>query len=350
LDNIGVFDRSRTLPTGGHIEQSDATSWMAAYCLNLLAISIELAQVNPSYEDIASKFLEHFLYIAHAMNHVRGEDESLWDEEDGFFYDNLHLPDGALFPLRVRSLVGLMPLFAVETLEMEDLFKLPGFTRRLNWFMGHRPELCNNVTCGGVSGICERRILSIVTPEQLRRVLRRMLSEEEFLSPYGIRSLSRFHRDHPYTLEIDGMQHRVDYQPGESTSGLFGGNSNWRGPVWMPVNFLMIEALQKFHHYLGDDFKVECPTGSGHMKTLWEVSLDLSNRLISIFMEDAEGRRPMYGKNDKFQQAPHWRRLLLFYEYFNGDDGSGLGAIHQTGWTGLIAKLVQQTGEYGTSA
>jgi hypothetical protein len=346
LDNIGVFDRSAALPTGGHIEQSDGTSWMAAYCLNLLAIAIELAKNDPTYEDIASKFFEHFLYIAHAMNQIGEEEESLWDEEDGFFYDSLHLPDGRNLKLKVRSLVGLIPLFAIETLEVEDLFKLPGFARRLNWFTEHRPSLCRNVTCGGIAGACERRILSIVTPDQLRRILQRMLSEQEFLGPYGIRALSRYHEENPYVLHINGSEHRVDYQPAESTSGLFGGNSNWRGPVWMPVNFLMIEALQKFHHYLGSDFKVECPTGSGQMKTLWEVSLELSQRLISIFTPDIDGRRPVFGRNEKFQRDPNWNRLIPFHEYFHGDDGSGIGASHQTGWTGLIAKLLQQSGEY----
>jgi Mannosylglycerate hydrolase MGH1-like glycoside hydrolase domain len=347
LDNIGVFDRSSALPTGGHMEQSDATSWMAAYCLNLLVVAIELAHVNPSYEDIASKFFEHFLYIAHAMNHIGGEGESLWDEEDGFFYDNLHLPDGAIVPLKVRSMVGLIPLFAIETLEVGDLFKLPGFARRLNWFLQHRPSLSNNVTCHGIAGACERRILSIVTPEQLRRILECMLSEQEFLGPFGIRALSRYHKDHPYVLEVDGAQHRVDYQAAESTTGLFGGNSNWRGPVWMPVNFLMIEALQKFHHFFGDEFRVECPTGSGQMKTLWEVALDLSNRLIAIFLKDSKGRRPVFGREEKFHKDPHWNNYIPFHEYFHGDDGSGIGASHQTGWTGLIAKLLQQMGEYG---
>jgi hypothetical protein len=347
LDNIGVFDRSSALPTGGHMEQSDGTSWMAAYCLNLLVIAIELARVNPSYEDIASKFFEHFLYIAHAMNHMGGEGESLWNEEDGFFYDNLHLPDGAIVPLKVRSMVGLIPLFAVETLEVGDLFKLPGFARRLNWFVQHRPNLSNNVTCNGITGACERRILTIATPEQLRRILGRMLSEQEFLGPYGIRALSRYHKDHPYVLDVNGSQHRVDYEPGESTTGLFGGNSNWRGPIWMPVNFLMIEALQKFHHFFGEEFKIECPTGSGQMKTLWEVALDLSNRLIAIFLKDGEGRRPVFGREEKLQKDPHWNNYILFHEYFHGDEGSGVGASHQTGWTGLIAKLLQQTGEYG---
>jgi hypothetical protein len=346
LDNIGIFDRSKPLPTGGRIDQSDGTSWMAMYSLNLLRIAIELAQFNPSYEDIASKFFEHFLYITHAMNHLRGEDVSLWDGEDCFFYDRLHLPDGRTIPLRIRSLVGLIPIFAIETLENSHLFKLPGFARRVNWFLKNRPDLSKNVTCGGYLGACERRILSIVTPDQLRLILTRMLDEDEFLGPYGIRSLSRYHEHHPYIFDIDGVQHRLQYEPAESSEGLFGGNSNWRGPVWMPLNFLMIESLQKFHHYLGDEYKVECPTGSGQWKTLWEVSLELSRRLTSIFLPDDNGRRPVFGNNDKLQHDPHWRNHLLFYEYFHGDNGSGLGAGHQTGWTGLAAKLFHQCCQY----
>jgi len=347
LDNIGVFDRSRPLPTGGQMEQSDATSWMACYCLNLLAIAIELAKVTRSYEDIAGKFFEHFLYIAHAMNHLGVADQSLWDEQEGFFYDHLHLPDGSRMPLKVRSMVGLIPLFAIETLELSDLLRLPDLARRLNWFMEHRPHLSRNVTCNGEAGSCERRILSIVTPEQLRRILSRMLSENEFLSPCGIRALSRYHRENPYVLKVGGIEHRVEYEPAESTGGLFGGNSNWRGPVWLPVNFLMIEALQKFHHYLGDDFKVECPTGSGNMKTLREVSLDIARRVLSIFLRDAAGRRPVFGCREKIQSDPLWNSRLLFHEYFNGDNGAGLGASHQTGWTGLVANLLQQVAEEG---
>jgi len=346
LDNIGVFDRSKPLPTGGYIEQSDGTSWMAMYCLNLLTIALELAQDNPSYEDIASKFFEHFLYIAHAMNRMGGGGNSLWDDGDGFFYDNLHLPDDRQIPLKVRSLVGLIPLFAVETLEISLLFKLPGFARRLNWFMENRPDPSRNVTCHGEAGACERRILSIVTPDQLRIILRRMLDEDEFLEPYGIRSLSRYHDKHPYVFNIDGTEHRVQYEPAESTSWLFGGNSNWRGPVWMPINFLMIESLQKFHHYLGDEFKVECPTGSGVMMTLWDVAMDLSRRLISIFLRNSEGQRPAFGGCRKLQDDPHWRDYLLFHEYFHGDNGAGMGASHQTGWTGLVAKLLQQCSWY----
>ncbi|HTY61350.1 MAG TPA: glucosidase [Acidobacteriota bacterium] len=342
LDNIGIFDRSKPLPTGGHMDQSDGTSWMAMYSLNLLRIALELAQLNPSYEDIASKFFEHFLYIANAMNHLGGEGGSLWDEEDGFFYDRLHLSDGRSIPLKVRSLVGLIPILAVETLELSHLLKLPGFARRVNWFMQNRPDLSKNVTCRGELGFCDRRILSIVTPDQLRIVLRRMLDEDEFLGPYGIRALSRYHELHPYEFDVDGVRQCLQYEPGESRSSLFGGNSNWRGPVWLPLNFLMIESLQKFHHYLGDEYKVECPTGSGQWKTLWEVSLELSRRLTSIFLPDAQSRRPVFGSDSKLQHDPRWRDCLLFYEYFHGNDGLGLGAGHQTGWTGLVAKLLHQ--------
>ncbi|MBI3291918.1 MAG: glucosidase, partial [Elusimicrobia bacterium] len=248
-------------------------------------------------------------------------------------------------PLKIRSLVGVIPLFAIETLEVSSLLKLPGFARRFNWFLRHRPDLAREVTCNGQAGACERRLLSIVPPEQLRPILQRLLSEEEFLGPYGIRSISRFHQDHPYVFRVNGTEHRVDYEPAESTTGLFGGNSNWRGPVWMPLNFLLIEALQKFHHFLGDDFRIECPTGSGRMMTLWEVAGELSHRLIRIFQKDEEGRRPVYGGTNPFQHDPHWKDLILFYEYFHGDNGAGIGASHQTGWTGLIAKLIQQCGE-----
>jgi len=344
LDNIGVFDRSAPLPTGGHIEQSDGTSWMGMYCLNLLAIALELAREDPAYEDVASKFWEHFVYIAHAMNSRGGEDIELWDEEDGFYYDVLHLPDGQHFPLKVRSMVGLIPLFAVQTLEPKLLTRLPGFKRRLEWFIDHRPELIQNVACMRTPGQEERRLLSVVTPDRLRRVLKFMLDEREFLSPYGIRALSQSHRDHPYTLTVSGVQHRVDYEPAESSTGLFGGNSNWRGPIWFPVNYLIIESLQKFHFYLGDDYKVECPTGSGRMATLWEVAGEISQRLTRIFLRTADGRRPVHGGSGKFQTDPHWRDLVLFYEYFHGDTGAGVGAGHQTGWTGLVAKLLQQSG------
>ena len=345
LDNIGVFDRSAPLPTGGHLEQSDGTSWMAMYTLNLLAIAMELAEHDAAYEDVASKFWEHFLYIAHAMNNRGSDGLSLWNDEDGFFYDVLHLPSGERRPLKIRSMVGLIPLFAVETLEPELLGRLHGFKRRLEWFIDNRRDLTGNVACMRTRGRAERRLLSIVNADQLRSVLRVMLDEREFLSPYGIRALSRAHKDQPYVLNVDGHEHRVDYEPAESTTGLFGGNSNWRGPIWFPVNYLIIESLQKFHHYLGDDFKVACPTGSGQMLTLWQVAEELSRRLSQIFLRNGDGRRPVYGSAAKFQQDPHWRDLILFHEYFNGDDGSAVGASHQTGWTGLVAKLLQQSGE-----
>jgi hypothetical protein len=345
LDNIGVFDRSAPLPTGGYLEQSDGTSWMAMYTLNLLAIAMELARDNPSYEDVASKFWEHFLHIAHAMNNVGPDDLTLWSEEDGFYYDVLHLPDGRNFPLKIRSMVGLIPLFGVETLEPEMVDRLPGFRRRMEWFLENRPDLTDNVACMRTPGHGERRLLSIVDGDRLRRVLKLMLDENEFLSPYGIRALSRFHRDHPYILDANGHEYRVDYEPAESTTGLFGGNSNWRGPIWFPVNYLIIESLQKFHHYLGDDYTVECPTGSGQMMTLWEVAAELSRRLTRIFLRGADGQRPVYGGTTKLQTDPHWRDLILFHEYFHGDNGAGIGASHQTGWTGLVAKLLQQSGE-----
>ena len=345
LDNIGVFDRSAPLPTGGHIAQSDGTSWMAMYALNLLAIAMELAKEDPSYEDVASKFWEHFLYIARAMNN-RGDDEiRLWDEQDGFFYDVLHLPQGKPYPMKVRSMVGLIPLFAVETLEPELLADLPDFKRRMEWFIGNRPDLVQNVACMRTPGNSERRLLSIVTRDQLRSALRYMLDENEFLSPYGIRAISRFHKDNPYVLKVNGTEHRVDYEPAESSTGLFGGNSNWRGPIWFPLNYLLIQSLQKFHHYLGEDFKVECPTGSGQMLTLWEVAGEISKRLSRIFLRDTNQRRPVFGAIEKFQTDPNWGDLIPFHEYFHGDNGSGVGASHQTGWTGLVAKLLQQSGE-----
>ena len=345
LDNIGVFDRSAPLPTGGHIAQSDGTSWMAMYALNLLAIALELAKDDSSYEDVASKFWEHFLYIAKAMNN-RGDDEvRLWDEQDGFFYDVLHLPNGKPFPMKVRSMVGLIPLFAVETLEPELLERLPDFKRRMEWFIQNRSDLTANVACMRTPGNAERRLLSIVSQDQLRSVLRVMLDENEFLSPYGIRAISRFHKDHPYMLQVNGTQHRVDYEPAESSNGLFGGNSNWRGPIWFPMNYLLVESLQKFHHYLGEDFIVECPVGSGQMLTLWEVAAEISKRLSRIFLKDSDERRPVFGSVEKFQTDANWRDLVPFYEYFHGDTGSGVGASHQTGWTGLVAKLLQQSGE-----
>jgi hypothetical protein len=350
LDNIGVFDRSAALPTGGHLEQSDGTSWMGMYTLNMLAIAMELAREDSTYEDVASKFWEHFLYIAAAMNNLGQDGISLWDEEDGFYYDVLHAGNGDHFPLKVRSMVGLIPLFAVETLEPGVLETLPGFKRRLEWFIDNRPELIANAACMRTTGARERRLLSIVTRDRLRRVLQVMLDENEFLSPYGIRALSQKHRDRPYTLDVSGQRHTVSYEPGESTTGLFGGNSNWRGPIWFPVNFLLVESLQRFHHYLGDTFTVECPTGSGRWLNLQEVAEELSRRLAGPFLRGADGTRPVHGMNEQFQTDPHWRDLVLFYEYFHGDSGRGVGASHQTGWTGLVAKLLQQVGERAESS
>jgi hypothetical protein len=342
LDNIGVFDRSSALPTGGHLEQSDGTSWMAMYCLNMLAIAMELARENPAYEDVASKFWEHFLYIANAMSHRGGDGVDLWNEEDGFFYDVLHLPSGDHLPLKVRSMVGLVPLFAVETLEPEVLHRLPGFKRRLEWFIDNRPDLTKHVACMRATGRGERRLLSVVDRDRLTRILQVMLDETEFLSAHGIRALSRRHLDRPYVLPVNGNEHRVMYEPGESTTGLFGGNSNWRGPVWFPVNFLLVEALQKFHHYFGEDLKVECPRGSGSMMNLSDVAAELSRRLTSIFLVDSDGMRPVFGDRAMFQHDPGWRDLVPFHEYFHGDTGAGIGASHQTGWTALVAKLLQQ--------
>jgi len=355
MDNIGVFDRNTQIPTGGYLQQSDGTSWMGMYCLNMLAIALELAKENPAYEDTASKFFEHFLYIADAMNRMGESQTGLWDKEDGFYYDMLHLADQGDVLLKVRSLVGLVPLFAVETLESETLERFPGFKQRMEWFINNRPDLKQNVACMESPGIGARRLLAICykppgggeQQNKLRPILQRMLDENEFLSPYGIRSVSKYHQSHPYFLKLDGEEYRIDYEPAESCNAMFGGNSNWRGPIWFPLNYLIIESLQKFYHYLGDDFKIEFPTGSGKEMNLWEVSIELSQRLIKIFLPDKSGRRPTYGDMEKFQTDPHWRDLVLFHEYFHGDNGAGLGANHQTGWTGLVAKLIQQCGEYG---
>ncbi|PWT89429.1 MAG: glucosidase, partial [Acidobacteria bacterium] len=345
LDNIGVFDRSAPLPTGGHIEQSDATSWMGMYCLNMLAIAMELASEDPVYEDVASKFFEHFVYICRAMHDIAGSELELWDPLDGFYYDVLCMPGGNQFSMRIRSMVGLIPLFAVETLDSDVVDKLPGFKRRMQWFIENRTELSEYIETETTADGHVRRFLSLVNRDRLKRVLRYMLDESEFLSSYGIRALSAVHKDHPYIVHVGQNEYRVDYEPAESRTGLFGGNSNWRGPIWFPVNFLIIESLQKFHFYLGDEYKVECPTRSGEMKSLWEVAADISRRLTHIFLHDADGRRPVFGNNSKFQTDPYWRDFILFYEYFHGDTGAGLGASHQTGWTGLVAKLMQQSGE-----
>jgi hypothetical protein len=344
LDNIGVFDRSAQLPTGGHIDQADGTSWMAMYALNLMRIALELAQNNRVYEDVATKFLEHFLHIAEAMAHIGGDDGQqgvgLWDDHDKFFYDVLHLPDGTMTPLKVRSMVGLIPLFAVETLEPELLERVPEFKRRLEWFLAYRPDLASLVSHWTAPGRGQRRLLSLLRGHRMKKILRRLLDETEFLSPYGVRALSKAHEQAPYVYRLHGMDLTVDYQPGESNTYAFGGNSNWRGPIWMPVNFLIIESLQKFHHYYGDDFKVECPVGSGTMATIEEVANELAQRLTRIFLMDDRGQRPVYGLHPKMQRDPHFRDHVLFYEYFHGDTGRGVGASHQTGWTGLVAKLL----------
>lgn len=346
LDNIGVFDRSADLPTGGHIEQSDGTSWMAMFCLNMLAIALELAQEDHAYEDVATKFFEHFIYISDAMNKLGNEETELWNERDGFYYDVLHLPDERNIPLKVRSMVGLIPLFAVETLEEKWLDKFPDFKRRTEWFIENRPELLDDICCLQATGEDNRRLLALVNPDRLKRVLRVMLSESEFLSEYGIRALSRYHKTNPYKFEAGGQTYTVEYEPGESKSSMFGGNSNWRGPIWFPMNYLIIESLQKFDHHFGEEFKVEFPTGSERMLTLWEVSQELEKRLTQIFLEDDEGRRAVFGNDEKFQTDKHFKDYPLFYEYFNGDNGKGIGASHQTGWTGLIGKILKQIGEY----
>jgi hypothetical protein len=344
LDNIGVFDRSAPLPTGGYIEQSDGTSWMAMYTLNMLAIAMELSRYNPSYEDAASKFFEHFVHITHAMNHM-GDGIKLWDDQDGFYYDVLRLPEGQHLAMKIRSMVGLIPLFAVETLDPVLVDRLPGFKRRMNWFLNNYEEMQSHIDEQRLPNGKIRRLLAVVNLSRLPRVLKYLLDENEFLSPYGIRATSRYHKDQPYVLKMNGNEYRVDYEPAESSSGLFGGNSNWRGPIWFPVNFLLIESLQKFHYFTGNDYLIEFPTGSGQKVTLWQVAAEISRRLSHIFLRGSDGWRPALGNVKKFQEDPHWRDLVPFYEYFHGDNGAGLGASHQTGWTALVAKLLQQSGE-----
>ncbi len=344
LDNIGAFDRSSELPGGGHLEQSDGTAWMGMYCLTMMRIALELAAFNPVYEDVASKFFEHFMYIAGALNNIAGAGIALWDSEDEFCYDILHLPGGRAQRVKLRSMVGLIPLLAVETIEPALLDRLPGFRARMDWFLENRPQLAALVSRWQEPGLGERRLLALLRGHRMKRLLARMLDPEEFLSPHGVRSLSKAHAHQPYQLHLNGVSFTVAYEPAESRSGLFGGNSNWRGPVWLPLNFLLIEALQKYHHYYGDDFVVEHPAGSGHLLDLWSIASDLSRRLTHLFMPDREGRRPAHGANHRYQHDPHWRDLVLFYEYFHGDTGAGLGASHQTGWTALVAKLLEQTG------
>jgi hypothetical protein len=349
LDNIGVFDRSAPLPTGGHIEQSDGTSWMGMFCLNMLTMALELATHDSAYEDIALKFFEHFLFIAEAMNDIAGEGISLWNEEDEFFYDVLHLEGGANIPLKIRSMVGLIPLFAVTTIEPSLLEKVPRFKHHLEWFLEHRPDLANLVSHWQLPKMGNRRLLAILRGHRMKRVLYRMLDENEFFSPFGIRALSRIYAEHPYVLNVNGETYTVAYLPAESDGGLFGGNSNWRGPIWFPLNYLIVESIQQFHHYYSDDFLVECPTDSGNKITLNQIADELSHRLIHIFLRDSNGRRPVFGGNETFQNDPHWRDYIPFHEYFHGDNGAGIGASHQTGWTGLVAKLIQQQGEHHAS-
>ena len=347
LDNIGVFDRNECFPDGTHLEQADGTSWMGMFSLNLMRIAIELARENHVYENIATKFFEHFLGIAAAMNNLGGKGIGLWHDDDEFYYDVLHTPGGRYLPLRVRSLVGLLPLFAVETIQPQLIDALPGFKSRLEWYLTHRPDLASLVSRWQEPGIGERRLVSLTRGHRMKCLLRRMLDPDEFLSDYGIRSVSKYHKDHPYSLVIRGEEKVVGYEPAESQTGLFGGNSNWRGPIWFPVNYLLIESLQQFHHYYGDDFKVECPTNSGRYLTLKEIANELSNRLIKLWVRDKNGIRPFEGRvNGGNHQAD--RDRYLFHEYFHGDTGEGLGASHQTGWTGLVAKLIQQQGEFGT--
>jgi hypothetical protein len=370
LDNIGVFDRSKPLPMGGHLEQADGTAWMAFYCTTMLSIALELASEDPSYEDIASKFFEHFIAITDAMNCLGGM--GLWDEQDGFYYDVLNA-DGATLPLRIRSMVGIIPLFAVEVLEQDVIDQLPGFKKRLEWFIKHRPDLARHVTyC--ISDAAPRgtdfspfvpsgtdfspfiayertkvrstpahshRLLAIPSPERLVRVLRYILDENEFLSPYGVRALSRYHLEKPFLMNINGQEHRVEYVPGESNTELFGGNSNWRGPIWFPVNYLLIEALERYHHFFGDTLRVECPTRSGRLMNLKQVADEITSRLITLFLPDESGKRPCHGNEPRYATDPHWKDLLLFHEYFHGDTGLGIGASHQTGWTALVVNLLQ---------
>ena len=341
LDNIGVFDRNAELPIGGHLEQADGTSWMAMFSLNMLRISLELAQYNPVYQDMATKFFEHFLYIAQAMDNMGDDVTGLWDDEDGFFYDVLKMPNNQSKRLKVRTMVGLIPLFAVEVLSHEMLNSMPDFTKRLQWLYKNKPELANLVSRWDIMGKDEKHLLSLLRGHRMKKILQRMLDESEFLSDYGIRAVSKCYDTNPYMVSLYDKKFQVKYTPAESDSDLFGGNSNWRGPVWVPVNFLIIESLQRFHFYYGDDFKIECPTGSGNMLSLNEIADELSKRLSKLFLKDDNGNRAAFGAYDKFNKDPHFNNYILFYEYFHGDSGRGVGASHQTGWTGLVAKLLQ---------
>jgi hypothetical protein len=350
LDNISIFDRSSPLPTGGHLEQADGTAWMALFSQNMAELAVELAAHDPTYQDMVVKFSEHFLFIAAAMN--RPGAESMWDEEDGFYYDLLRLPDGSSTRLKVRSMVGLLPLCATTVTEQWQRDRIPDAVAQIAERVNRIRELRDTIhpTGKGHLGVAERGIMALVNPDRLRRILTKMLDENEFLGPHGIRALSKFHERHPYIFHVNGQEYRVDYLPAESDSGMFGGNSNWRGPVWLPVNVLILRALQNFYLYYGDNFKIECPTGSGRMMNLFEVSREIGNRLTRVFTRDEHGRRPVYGGNETFQNDPHWRDLILFYEYIHGDNGAGLGASHQTGWTGLVAKIIELYGSVTAEA
>ncbi|MBL8529690.1 MAG: glucosidase, partial [Burkholderiales bacterium] len=346
LDNIGAFDRTAGLPGGGRLEQADGTSWMAMYCLNLLGIALELAREDAVYEDIATKFFEHFVYIGAAVNRIDAHRHGLWDEAAGYYFDALAMPDGRRFEIEAYTIAGLVPLFAIAVGDRETFQGFREFAERFRWFRRYRPDLLADLADMTHRGVEDRFRLALLNSEKLARILRHALNPDGMLSPHGVRSVSRLHAEHPFVLELDGQRFVLDYEPGESTTALFGGNSNWRGPVWFPLNLLLIEALQKHHYFLGDGFKVECPTGSGHVGTLWDVATDLSYRLIKLFLRDENGRRPVHGDREKFQSDPHWRDLILFHEYFHGDTGVGLGASHQTGWTAVVAKLIQQYAEY----
>jgi hypothetical protein len=342
LDNIGVFDRSAQLPTGGHLDQADGTAWMAFYCQNMLEMALILAEYDPMYEEVAFRFIEHFLWITYAMDRMGEHHDEMWDTEDGFFYDLLHLPNGEAMRLKVRSMVGLLPLCASTVFESSLASRHPRITELFEIFKKRHPDLLKQIAPADSTfvGHAERRLLSVCNKQKIERILAYMLDENEFLGPHGIRSLSRYHLENPFVFRFAGQQYTVQYLPAESDSGMFGGNSNWRGPVWMPMNVLLIRGLLNLYQFYGDEFKVECPTGSGKFMTLFEVAKDLGRRLSSIFLRDASGKRPVYGGSKKFQEDPHWRDYILFYEYFHGDNGAGLGAGHQTGWTGTIARTL----------
>jgi hypothetical protein len=356
LDNIGIFDRSKPLPGGGTLEQADGTAWMAFYCGTMLSMALELATVDPAYEDVASKFFEHFIAIVDAINFLGGT--GLWDKEDGFYYDQLQV-DGKSIRIKIRSIVGVIPLLAVEILEKDAIDKLPGFAKRMQWFIDHRKDLSRFIAfVSGRDGLDENGdgkravgpgnyLLSIPSKTKLERVLKYLLDENEFLSPYGLRSLSRVHKDHPFRLSTDSADLSVHYTPGESDSSIFGGNSNWRGPIWFPINFLMLEALERYHHYYGESMKVEFPTGSGNLVTLREVANELSTRLSNLFLADSNGRRPCHGTDMRYADDPFFKNLVLYYEHFHGDNGRGVGASHQTGWTALVTRCLEKTSETG---